>query len=349
MAKRRGQIGTQFNWIFVLIAGALILAFFIMIINRQREVSEKKLATELLADLDMIITGQAVSPGSSKSLDLADLELSFTCEDYSVFNVAKTSGNSIIFSPSRMKGANMIAWTLEWDMPYRVANFIYLTIPEVKYYLIDPAQSSGKDSYGIKSDFPDTVDIEAVSATPDSFENAQRIRLVYFAKPMSSELPLPSTGLKDFRDDDVSVLYIENALGPEDFNGKAVMHFYRKKGDFIVEEGLFYSMGKETVYAAMFSDSYEIYMCNMQKVLKKLVIVTAIYQKRVVDILNGLSPGSPCSPYYVDSPFQSIIESVTDVDSQGNLRIHLGDLFSAVSYIQNLNDKTIFASCPEIY
>lgn len=337
----------QFNWIFVIIAGALILGFFVMIVNKQRQVSEKKLAAELLADMDMIINGQAVSPGSSKLLDMADLELKFTCEDYSIKDVPRTPGSSIVFSPSMMKGTSLIAWTLEWDMPYRAANFIYLTVPDIKYYLISPAL--GPDGMGIKSDFPETVDLEVLKETPAEFEDSQRIRMIYLSKPQASELPLPSDGLKRFSDDQVSVLYLDNPQNAGDFDGKTTLHFYKKKGDSVILEGNYTSMGKEPVYGAIFTDDYELYVCNMGKALKKLEVVTGVYKQRVSYLLASLPSGDPCSPYYVEEPFDGIIDSITDVNEQNQLVIHVTDLFSYIKQIQVLNDRTIFGSCPEIY
>lgn len=341
---KRGQIGEQFNWIFVIIAGALILTFFVMVVQKQRALSEKKLAAELLADLDMIVTGQAVSPGTTRLLEMSELEISFTCEDYSISNVPKTSGNSIIFSPSRIKGSSLIAWTLEWDMPYRAANFIYLTVPEIKYYLI--GAGLGSDGMGIKADFPEKMDLEIAEETPDEFEDSQRVRLVYFAKPQGDEgeeLPLPSDGLKKFKDEQVSVLYIDAAKA-DDFNGKADLYFYKKEGDSIINEGFIPgTLGKEIVYGAIFSDSYELYMCNIQKALKKLDVVTEVYKERTRYLLEGLPAGDPCSPYYSTESLQNIIDTLNaDV-------INVGNIFTYMKQIQNMNDLTIFASCPEIY
>jgi len=343
--KKRGQIGEQFNWIFIIVAGALILAFFVMVVNKQRELSEKKLSAELLADLDMIITGQAVSPGTTRLLEMSNLELSFMCEDYSMGGVPKGTGNSILFTPSKLKGSNIIAWTLDWNMPYRAANFIYVTVPEIKYFLIDPAESNGQDSYGIKSDFPEKADVTAVKETPEEFESYQRVRLVYFMKPPGDEqsLSLPSDALSDFNDDQVSVLYID-AKKAEDFNGNADLYFYKKKGDMMVREGWIPgSLGKEIVYGAIFTDDYDLYLCNIKKALRKLEVVTEIYKERVGYLANGLPVGDPCSPYYGQTPLQGIIDEINaDV-------INVGNIFQYMKQIQNMNDLTVFASCPEIY
>lgn len=341
---RSGQIGEQFNWIFIIVAGAMILTFFVMIVNRQRDISQKKLASDLLADMDMIITGQGVSPGSSKLIDMAELEIAFTCDDYSIYDVPRMSGNSIVFSPERIKGEKLIAWTLDWGMPYRAANFIYLTVPDIKYFIIDPAQSGGVDSFGIKDDFPETVDMDVVSELPGTLKGYDKVRLVYLSasQPSASQLPLPSDDLEEYDDEDVSVLYIE-ATEKGDFDGDAIMHFFRKKGDAIIEEGVWVAMKKEVVYGAIFSDSRELYMCNIQKALKKLEVVTGVYKERTKYLLEGLESGDLCSPYYSTEPFQAIIDSL-----QGS-SISVGDIFASADFIKGLNDRTIFASCPEIY
>lgn len=355
MGRKTGQIGIQFNWIFIIIAGALILSFFVMIVTRQRDLAEKKLAADLLADLDMIITGQAVSPGSSKLLDMAELELSFSCEDYSIKEVPRTSGNAILFSPSKIKGSKIIAWTLEWDMPYRTANFIYITVPEIKYYFIDPTGTGIGNE--IKSEFPETIDIEVLGSDtelPPEFEESQRIRIVYFrGPPLSTLVDLPNAGLDKFKDEQVSVLYLDllENMDASDFNGKTEMHFWKKKGDTsIIRQSdpvnPFPAIKKETLYGAIFTDDYELYVCNMGKALKKLEVVTEIYKGRVKSIVDNLDSDDPCIPYYAEDDLQGMINSI--VPAPGD-PIEVGNLFGYMGYVEATNDQTIFASCPEIY
>jgi len=59
--KKKGVIEVQFNWIFILIIGAIILFFFFSIVKTQKTVSEKKISTTVRRDIRAILTGAGVS------------------------------------------------------------------------------------------------------------------------------------------------------------------------------------------------------------------------------------------------------------------------------------------------
>ena len=57
----KGQVTVQFNWIYVMVAGAAILLFFIMIITQQKDMSEKRLNYKVMNILENIFTGSTVA------------------------------------------------------------------------------------------------------------------------------------------------------------------------------------------------------------------------------------------------------------------------------------------------
>ena len=68
--KRNAAIESQFNWIFVLVVGAVILIFFITFINNQRKNSEILTASDLLTHFDSIARGATVSIGTIYDIDI---------------------------------------------------------------------------------------------------------------------------------------------------------------------------------------------------------------------------------------------------------------------------------------
>ena len=62
--SRKAQIETQFNWLFILVAGAVILIFFAGIVIKQKSSSEQKIAENVMTDLQSIFTGGSVSTGT---------------------------------------------------------------------------------------------------------------------------------------------------------------------------------------------------------------------------------------------------------------------------------------------
>ena len=64
MYSKKGVIEIQFNWIFVLIAGFIIITLFTTIIVKQRDVSEKSTNVMVLKNLDAILSGSEASAGT---------------------------------------------------------------------------------------------------------------------------------------------------------------------------------------------------------------------------------------------------------------------------------------------
>ena len=64
MRSKKGVVEIQFNWMFVLIAGAIILALFIGIILRQKGISETTTNALILNNLDAVLSGSEVSVGT---------------------------------------------------------------------------------------------------------------------------------------------------------------------------------------------------------------------------------------------------------------------------------------------
>ena len=61
MADKKGVIEIQFNWIFILVAGSLILLFFFGIIRWAQTSSTESSSTTISNYIDSLLTGAAVT------------------------------------------------------------------------------------------------------------------------------------------------------------------------------------------------------------------------------------------------------------------------------------------------
>ena len=142
--RKRGAIEIQFNWIFVFMVGAMILLFFFGFVSSQRERSDQILAYKVVRDTSTIITPLGVSSGKSDLITIIK-PIEFSCDPSTCTSHGCTSSFSVqesgvkwetpvqvIFSPDLIKGRKMVTWSVDWGMPYRVTNFIYLTSPDGK-------------------------------------------------------------------------------------------------------------------------------------------------------------------------------------------------------------------------
>ncbi len=87
-SSKKASVEIQFNWIFILIAGGLILIFFFSIVMKQSEVSKSKIAASISVDMGSIFKGAQVGTDTEHLVDMPPVNLEFVCEDgYSGYRV----------------------------------------------------------------------------------------------------------------------------------------------------------------------------------------------------------------------------------------------------------------------
>src|SRR3990167_9224883 len=125
---KRGQIELTFNWVYILIAGTVILLFFVGLVARQKVVSEERLSGEVVEVMGSILAGAGVSEKTKNFIDasgLADYTLYFQClEGISEFGIKDKPArmqNSIdpIFAPGEIQSSRIVTWSLPYTLPFK--------------------------------------------------------------------------------------------------------------------------------------------------------------------------------------------------------------------------------------
>ncbi len=350
-SSKKAQITLQFNWVFAIIIGAVILSFFVVVIQKQRKSSDLDLANNLLSDMDLILAGQTVSVGREDLMEIPKREIKFDCEEYSIMDMTRQKGNSIIFSPMTFESDRMLAWTLSWDLPFKIGNFIYLTTPDIKYYLVHTGNVDTPMSVGeyIINNFPENLKLREVefggmSIIPD---DDNQIRMIYLGIAPGSVPP----NLISARNQDVSALYID--VDPMDLEAfdRSDLQFYVKDGGLFRKQthpdiaDPYPAFGKESVFGAMFVNDIELYHCTMIRALKRMAIVAHVYNRRATAMQNDPLTPSSCIDYY-DEIFDNFIYEDSDESNLGGFQ---GDVFGAEDYAWTTNRAAILASCSTLY
>ena len=82
--NKKGVIVIQFNWIYVLIIGGLILGMFVGIAIKQKAASEKSAAGELQRRLETLLASAAASFDTSNVVDIGKTEIGFDCFGFGI-------------------------------------------------------------------------------------------------------------------------------------------------------------------------------------------------------------------------------------------------------------------------
>ena len=270
---KKGQVGVQFNWILVVIAGALIFLFFFSIIRWAQQNSELSNANTVTVYLDSIMTGAAVTKDTITQKTLPYSRIDLTCENYRVNNNAnmKSIKNKIIFSPGRLEKGNLILWSLGWNAPMRVTNFLLLSSPDIKYVFMGD-ENDDLFSY-IKDAWPEEFNAEF---NPPTIKNRNNFKIRFISVNRAFQrAPVFLSVFKGMSAKDVTALDIDST-------GKA--DFYVKSPVGVAPEFNFLGSsefsGDASLFATIISDTKEDYDCNMRKAFSRLGYISRIYLKK---------------------------------------------------------------------
>jgi len=124
-------IAISFNWIFSMIAGVLILIFLVYFAVQNTDLFGNVTSKVVSEELEILFSGiETIKTKTSLNFD-KNVELRFSCnQGKQVLNVNGKSGNSlkgkIVFAPNIVESDVFNIATQPWNVPFRVANFIYL-------------------------------------------------------------------------------------------------------------------------------------------------------------------------------------------------------------------------------
>lgn len=280
ISGNKGQMEITFNWVYILIAGAVILLFFVGLVARQKTVSEERLSGEVVEIMSSILAGAGVSEKTKNFIDasgLADYTLYFQCQDgVSEFGIkdrpARTQ-NSIdpVFAPAEIQSSRIVTWSLPYTMPFKVMDFLLVIPSNIKYYIM------GTDAEFVNEFLNSTEGIERVFVSGlsqiEPEENLQ-VRIIDTSGTSIPDSSIPAQ-LQSFEDEEVSAVV---------FSGANQVDFYQKQGSSwqklnqkLVRIISLPGERDAAKYAAVFAADDQMYWCNMGKAFARMELLTKVY------------------------------------------------------------------------
>lgn len=287
MNKKAFEI--QFNWIFVLVAGAAILLFFTVVVVKWKNVSESSTKATVLKSIEAIVIGAGVSTDTISIISIPNSNIEASCGRISLGGISKQYQNAILFAPSLIKGDKLITQTSAFGVPYRAANLLYMTSPRIRYIIIGDTELA-KD---LNKSMPSNLKKEFYQSLPESIrnENNYKIKFVFFGNIDKNFLK----NLEKMPDSDVTAI---NVAGDKE---KGKIEFYQKDGTSWLSKGASAYIGKASLLGAIYTDTLEMYECNMQNTFARLHFITKIYAektKKLMQISSVSTRQIQCSEFY---------------------------------------------------
>lgn len=362
--KNKGQVEVQFNWIFILIVGAIILAFFASIALTQKKGAEQGVKITFLTQFDRALSGIAAVEGKTLLFDVPNMDVHYDCTACDcVLYVGQSRAkpdvtplpvsDKIVFAPNSLKGNSLLASSKEWDFPFKTSNFLLLTSPEIKYLvetgvegdaLYDELPPQFLDKETQKQSAFDKDRFDPLSANLQGITGNYKIKFVFLTSdPEIYHIPSQALSLPD---SDVTAVKLDVAHNK--------VTFYEKRGSTqgttFTNIGDSYLFGEATVFGAVIAEDKTTYTCMMDKAFNRLTEVAKVYAQKQKFYSNSTQLGitrPDCKINYFPDAITSFISKASlfkFADQNQDISIVLD-----AQSITTQNRHTLENSCPQIY
>ncbi|MDP3917033.1 MAG: hypothetical protein Q8Q42_01980 [Nanoarchaeota archaeon] len=276
--RKKGDTSILFNWIFAIIAGAVILMFFVKFSFVSISGNKMLEGNRILVFLDDKLDAFGVGEGSDTINLNDDFKIGFSC---GVISSGETANNNfyerstdkVLFSPQILKGDEIKVWTKKWEFPYGIATFFYLGNPKNRILFV--AESYNVDEVlSIADNIPPIFKVQVTDKQkfdPGLFlsqvKGYDKFTVVYFGTPSFTV-----NQLKSLYGVNVEVIIIDlenNTAKIYDSFGNVYDEFY---------------IGDEMMYGLIFSGSG--YSCIKERAIQRYQVIDSIYSDKVTRLMG---------------------------------------------------------------
>ncbi|MBN2457747.1 hypothetical protein JXB31_01290 [Candidatus Woesearchaeota archaeon] len=372
--SRKAVVEVQFNWLFIMIVGAIILIFFITIAGKYKASAEKNLASDVLKRLSTISTSGQMSSDTNSLIDIKDVDLSIGCDPelctelgcFSEFDFADQGINSPawmdiepLFAPRKIKDDFIITWSLDWNMPFKVCSILYITYPGYRYIIVYEKDDTDSEFFADDLYFKlkENKHMFVEKATTDEIETIEREDEL-FTKYIFTFVPDPTESYPI--DDSIQktgnwdVIYLDSGTTDDPMEtGKA---YYSKidNGQVVPDDTRKAPyLGTPLLIAAIYSDDYEYYTCNLKKIMLKYRDILAIYDYKIRKMHEYYTTyDTVCCYYYSTNTLDKLKNINTTLDDIENditgFETGTGTISSNVAELDDINERAL-DKCNRMY
>ena len=345
--KRCGKKGfaIQFNWLFVLLGGVVIVGFFFAIINNITAGEEREGAQKTTQELNDLLKASLASRDTQKIV-FFDKKISFSC-DGEVSNYHIKGGYqrvrydfNVIFSPGTLEGRELIVQTSIFEVPFKSQPLVYVNNKDIEYVIV----GSTPILTIVNNLLPENVTkINIPGASIAGYPNNNYAHTVFILTDKNF-----LATLSDFNSpNNKAYAIVINQAGGVSLEYGNVTFYYHDSSSGFVEDGTVSFLELETMIGAVISHNKTLYECNFKKVLERVELLSQLHSQRMINYTNLASP--LCTDYYTVAK-NHLDDIYTYASSDPLTPSELGSLAAAINALKSLNSYILVKTeCPLIY
>ncbi len=279
---KRGASTFPFLLVFIMIAGAIILLFFITFGKDIFSFSDKLSKGTIIKNLDQQLAAFSLPENSGNNLiDLGkESKISMECRPYSQNNIfaanisflnknnnieSTLKSQKLILAPDILQGKFLKVWTLSWNYPFKIDNLYFFTDERVIFYFVqDPNFNQGEQEF--YDNFPQNMNKVPYSNT-QTFSIKDKKILVLIDDINTNINPYKSRLSNKY-----NIVLIDKT------NNKVKICEPSRCKEWL-------SLGNTLDYAAIFSKSIEEYDCIRNYAInQRLSFISEIYNEKITKL-----------------------------------------------------------------
>jgi hypothetical protein len=277
--SKKGNTDLLFKWMFGIIAGAIVLTFFIRFSYVHLSGESLIEGNRILLTVDNKLDALGVREGTDVFDLKDDFSLGFDCSlitsgDIMGENFFERKTDKIIFGPEKINDRFISIWTKKWEAPYGISTFYYLKDKGSNILLIGSTNSEEFSDFTGK--IPSIMGVPAIETTqfnPADFTSqvrqSNKFTVVYFDRAPYDWSVLRSQ-YGSFMDLEVIMVNTaDHTAEVYDYNGNKEEVFYFRD---------------EMLYGLIFSGSK--YSCTKDIAMERFNVLTRIYTEKVSRIMS---------------------------------------------------------------
>ena len=283
---KKSQVSSQFNWIFVLIVGGMFLVMFFTMSTRQSTAADTRISAIALSGISTIFESARTGTSLSSVVNVPNIEIRFTCEtglfnsdniysDYRVGTLSRRIPALPTFAPGTLSGDDLVTWTVSWDMPFKVMNFLFLANSMTRFFLYFPEDEFPELKRAINNSFSSNIRhmfIDSLDEIAD-YNDDHSIIVVFTSDDSNDFVDEMDISLEDIFEKDARILQVV----PDSNYLFGYVDYYDKRKSHQSRTTYF---GLASLYGAMFSPSSDFYECSMLKAMKRFQRVSCVYKQK---------------------------------------------------------------------
>ena len=347
-SSKSAQIEVSFNWIFVLIAGAAILFFFIRVIGSETEFAESASHARAVSRMNSVITALKQNPDSVSVQDRLNFEIEFECtvegQSYGIrnSNARETLPHEIVFTPQKIGSSRLVAWVKTFNAPFPVSSTLYLTDEQTKYVFLTDGDANNRVSY-FYNQFPRNISKELTTLLEFKQRGDEGYReyiLIISEDQADQNFGFSTDDRRALASKINSVIYID-----ENTN-EIVFHELKNDLNYLdVTPSRKQYFTEESIIGAIISGNPELYECAMNKVLDHIKISAEINLERIKKIRTAYGSDHSCYSMYSPTIAQDFFENLAQASQNKNYE----NIRQHARSIEALNNQLRRSPCIQIY